>query len=400
MLSWGHPGRVADHLRRGTLDLSGVSFFCLDEADEMLNMGFLEDVEWILDHAPKDRQVALFSATMPPAIRRIAAKHLDKPADIRVERKTRTVEGVEQSSLRVSRFNKTEALERILGAVEHEAILVFVETQRAADGLAGHLQDRGFGAACIHGGMNQSERTAVVERLRSRALRVLVATDVAARGLDVDHIGLVVNYDLPRDPEVYVHRVGRTARAGRTGHAVSFWEPRQQHRLRAIERFNGQRMNQVRPPSVEDVLARKRERAVAALAEMPPEALTEFAAWAGEIAEQLGIRSDPTRGLRTASRVGGRPLACRTAAGAAAAPRTQRAGRARSPWRAQGRLPRTRRSPPRGRTHLRRDRAPGWPTERRAPRGDRGDDRRGVRLAVLGDWPHQHSGPRDLRRGR
>ena len=284
----GTPGRVADHLRRGTLDLSGVHFFCLDEADEMLNMGFLDDVEWILDHAPATRQIALFSATMPPPIRRVAKKHLDDPVDVRVAHETKTVENIEQASLRVSRHNKNEALERILGVEDHEAVLIFVGTQRAAAGLAEYLQSRGFGAECIHGGMNQSQRDTVVKRLRGRRIQILVATDVAARGLDVDHIGLVINYDLPRDPEVYVHRVGRTARAGRSGHAISLWQPREQRLLRSIERFSGQPMASMRIPAVEELLARQRVRTVEKLQGFDEEELGDFAEWAGEIAGATG----------------------------------------------------------------------------------------------------------------
>jgi ATP-dependent RNA helicase DeaD len=285
----GTPGRVADHLRRGTLDLTGVHFFCLDEADEMLNMGFLDDVEWILEHAPETRQIALFSATLPPPIRRVAKKHLHDPADVRIERKTRTVEQTEQASLRLPRHGRAEALERLLGVEEHDAVLVFVGTQRAAAELAEHLQSRGVGAECIHGGMNQVQRDTVVKRLREKRIQVVVATDVAARGLDVDHIGLVVNYDLPRDPEVYVHRIGRTGRAGRAGRAISFWNPRQLGLMRSIERFSGQRMQPMQLPGVEELRARRRERMVEKLTVIAAEEPDAFVAWAQEIAETEGL---------------------------------------------------------------------------------------------------------------
>ena len=285
----GTPGRVSDHLRRGTLSLAGVHFFCLDEADEMLNMGFLDDVEWILEHAPAERQIALFSATMPGPIRRVAKRHLKDPVDVRIAQQTKTVERIEQSSIRVTRHNKSDALERVLGVEDHEAVLIFVSTQRAAAGLAEHLQARGFGADCIHGGMNQAQRDAVVKRLRGRRIQIVVGTDVAARGLDIDHIGLVINYDLPRDPEVYVHRVGRTARAGRTGRAVSFWQPREQGLLRSIERFCGQPMQAMRVPGVEELLTRQRTRMAAKLLECAAEDSEEFLEWAREIGTSAGL---------------------------------------------------------------------------------------------------------------
>ncbi|MDA1196258.1 MAG: DEAD/DEAH box helicase, partial [Planctomycetota bacterium] len=285
----GTPGRVSDHLRRGTLDLAGVHFFGLDEADEMLNMGFLEDVEWILDHAPAERQIALFSATMPAPIRRVAQKHLRDPADVRIEEQTRTVEATEQASLRVAPRGKDEALERLLGVEDHEAVLVFVGTQRAAAALAEHLQSRGFGADCIHGGMNQSQRDGVVSRLRARRIQVVVATDVAARGLDIDHISLVINHDLPRDPEVYVHRIGRTGRAGRSGRAITLWSPREQGMLRSIERFAGQPMTPMRLPGIEELLARQRGRLIAKLGELGAEDPDDFGTWTDEIAATLGF---------------------------------------------------------------------------------------------------------------
>ena len=285
----GTPGRVRDHLSRGTLDLSGVHFFCLDEADEMLNMGFLEDVEWILEHAPESRQIALFSATMPGPIRRVAKRFLVEPADVRIARETRTVAKIDQLSLRVARHAKKEALERILGVEEHEAVLIFAGTQRMVEEVAEYLQSRGIAAEGIHGGMSQQQRDAVVRRLRGRRIQVVVGTDVAARGLDVDHIGLVINYDLPRDPEVYVHRVGRTGRAGREGRSISLWSPREQRMLRTIERFSGQPMTPMAIPGVEDLLARRRARTVEQLQAIAQDDLGAFLAWADEIGEQLEL---------------------------------------------------------------------------------------------------------------
>ena len=316
----GTPGRVSDHLRRGTLDLAGVHFFCLDEADEMLNMGFLEDVEWILDHAADTRQIALFSATMPGPIRRVAEKHLHNPVDVSIKHKTKTVAKIDQSSIRVSRHDKAEALERLLGVEEYEAVLVFVGTQRGAAALAEHLQSRGFGCDCIHGGMNQSQRDAVVKRLRGRRIQVLVATDVAARGLDIEHIGLVVNYDLPRDPEIYVHRVGRTGRAGREGRAVSLWQPREQRQMRTIERFSGQPIPPMRVPGVEELLARRRKRMVEKLRSLAAEDEQTFLSWAREIVDEEKIK--PKRLAAAALRLawGEGPLSAPAGAGADAGP--------------------------------------------------------------------------------
>jgi len=256
----GTPGRVRDHLKRRTLSLEKVRFFGLDEADEMLNMGFIEDVEWILEQAPAERQIALFSATMPAPIRRIASRHLKDPVDMKIVQRTLTVSNIEQFSIRVGRNEKNEALERVLEAEEYEAVLIFAGTQRMTAELAEHLQGHGYQAECIHGGMNQPQREAVVGRLKKRRTSIVVATDVAARGLDVDHIGLVVNYDLPRDQEVYVHRVGRTGRAGRKGRAISFWYPRDRNMLRSIERFSGQQMEPMRIPGRSELTDRRREK--------------------------------------------------------------------------------------------------------------------------------------------
>jgi len=256
----GTPGRVRDHLQRGTLSLSAVRFFGLDEADEMLKMGFIEDVEWILEHAPAERQIALFSATLPAPIRRIAKRHLKDAVDMKIAHRTLTLPGTEQFAMRVGRHEKQEALERVLEAEEYEAVLIFAGTQLATAGLAEHLQGRGHQAECIHGGMNQPQREAVVARLKARKTQIVVATDVAARGLDVDHIGLVINYDLPRDQEIYVHRIGRTGRAGRTGRSISFWQPRDRAMLRAIERFAGAKMKPMKIPGRAEVVDRRRER--------------------------------------------------------------------------------------------------------------------------------------------
>jgi len=256
----GTPGRVKDHLTRKTLSLSDVQFFGLDEADEMLKMGFIEDVEWILEHAPKERQIALFSATMPGPIKRVASRYLNDPVDMKVTHRMLAVPSIEQYSIRVGRHEKNEALERVLEAEDYEAVLIFAGTQRMTAEVSENLQAHGYQAECIHGGMNQVQREAVVKRLKGRRTSIVVATDVAARGLDVDHISLVINYDLPRDQEVYVHRIGRTGRAGRKGRSISFWYARERGMLRAIERYSGSKIEGMRIPGRSELVDRRREK--------------------------------------------------------------------------------------------------------------------------------------------
>ncbi len=255
----GTPGRVKDHLQRGTLDLSQVRFFGLDEADEMLNMGFIEDVEWILEQAPAERQVALFSATLPPRIRAIADRYLRDPADVSIARRTLAVPSITQLAVRVTR-DKQDVLERLLETEDYEAVLVFARTQKGCGELAERLQAHGHRAESVHGGMSQVQREQVVRRLRDRLVQIVVATDVAARGLDVEHIDLVINYDIPQDEEVYVHRIGRTGRAGRAGRAITFYHPRERRLLHSIERVAGQRMEPLRVPGPAELLERRREK--------------------------------------------------------------------------------------------------------------------------------------------
>lgn len=245
----GTPGRVIDHLERHTLRLDDVRFLVLDEADEMLRMGFAEDVDKIFAAAPVERQVALFSATMPPAIRAVAANHLRSPVEIAVTRQSSTVTSVRQTYAVVPYRHKTGALARVLAVSDADAAIVFVRTRGAAEEVGSALVERGISAAYISGDVAQAEREKIVERLRSGALNVLVATDVAARGLDVDRIGLVVNFDVPTEPEGYVHRIGRTGRAGRTGEALTFVTPNEQGRLRSIERITRQKLQEVAIPS-------------------------------------------------------------------------------------------------------------------------------------------------------
>ena len=249
----GTPGRIMDHLEKGTLDLSELRFLVLDEADEMLKMGFAEDVETILAETPDDKHVALFSATMPPQIRRIAKKYLTDAEEITVKNKTTTSANTTQRYLTVAHQQKIDALTRILEVENFEGMIIFVRTKQATEVLAERLRARGFSAAAINGDIAQAQRERTVNQLRDGRLDILVATDVAARGLDVERISHVLNYDIPTDTESYVHRIGRTGRAGRSGDAISFVTPRERHLLKAIERATRQPLTQMPLPTVEDV---------------------------------------------------------------------------------------------------------------------------------------------------
>jgi ATP-dependent RNA helicase DeaD len=256
----GTPGRIMDHLEKRTLDLSELKYLVLDEADEMLKMGFAEDVETILADTPKTKQVALFSATMPAQIRRISAQYLNDPEEITVKTKTTTSANITQRYLIVSYPQKVDALTRILEVENFEGMIVFTRTKNETETLAEKLRARGYTAAAISGDVAQAQRERTVNQLKSGKLDILVATDVAARGLDVDRISHVVNYDLPIDTESYVHRVGRTGRAGRTGAAISFVTPRERRMLTSIERATRQPLTEMKLPSVEDVNATRLTR--------------------------------------------------------------------------------------------------------------------------------------------
>ncbi len=249
----GTPGRIMDHLEKGTLDLSQLRFLVLDEADEMLKMGFQEDVETILADTPESKHVALFSATMPAQIRRISKKYLTDAAEITVKSKTTTLATTTQRYLEVAHQQKLDALTRILEVENFEGMILFVRTKQATEQLAERLRARGFSAAAINGDVVQAQRERTINQLREAKLDILVATDVAARGLDVERISHVVNYDIPTDTESYVHRIGRTGRAGRAGDAISFITPRERHLLRAIEKATRQPVTPMRLPTVEDV---------------------------------------------------------------------------------------------------------------------------------------------------
>jgi ATP-dependent RNA helicase DeaD len=251
----GTPGRVIDHLDRGSLTFEGLRFVVLDEADEMLAMGFIDAMDTILGKAPAERQVALFSATMAAPIRRIANRHLRAPREITIRGRTTTAANINQRYWLVSGLHKLDALTRILEVMSFDAMLVFARTKLATTELAERLEARGFAAAALNGDMQQSERERTVVQLKSGQIDILVATDVAARGLDVERISHVVNYDVPYDAESYIHRIGRTGRAGRSGEAILFIAPRERNMLRLIERATRQPIQPMDLPSIADVNA-------------------------------------------------------------------------------------------------------------------------------------------------
>ncbi len=256
----GTPGRIMDHLRRKSLLLNNLKAVVLDEADDMLRMGFIEDVEWILEHTPSTRQVALFSATMPAPIRKIAERHLRNPLEIQIQTKTTTVSTISQYYWEVTSAHKLDALTRILEGEDFDAMIIFVRTKTATAELAERLEARGYACGALNGDMAQTQREKTIERLKKGDLDIVVATDVAARGLDVERISHVFNYDIPHDTEAYVHRIGRTGRAGRTGTAILFVSPREKRLLRAIEQATRQPIALLRPPTHADIADRRQER--------------------------------------------------------------------------------------------------------------------------------------------
>jgi len=253
----GTPGRIMDHMRKGSLKIDQLRALVLDEADEMLRMGFIDDVEWILQQAPKQRQMALFSATMPPEVQRIAGRHLHDPQVVTIATRTATAENIRQRYWLVNNRQKLDALTRILEVEPFEAILMFVRTKIATTELAERLEARGYAAAALNGDMVQKQREQVVRRFKEGSLDIVVATDVAARGLDVDRISHVVNYDIPYDIEAYIHRIGRTGRAGRSGDAILFVAPREQRMLAAIEKATRQKIEELQLPTATQVNSKR-----------------------------------------------------------------------------------------------------------------------------------------------
>ena len=256
----GTPGRLMDHLRRKSLKLSSLSFCVLDEADEMLNMGFLEDIEWILEHLPEPTQMALFSATMPAQIRKVANRFLTDPVHVKIEAVKKAKANIEQFAWKVSGINKITALERIAETLDYDAMIIFVRTRNDTVEVAEKLERAGYPALALNGDMNQAQRERTVEQIKSGKSSILVATDVVARGLDIPRISTVINYDLPGDNEAYVHRIGRTGRAGREGIAISFVRPREMYSLRHYERLTSGVIKPYELPSIQEIGKARIER--------------------------------------------------------------------------------------------------------------------------------------------
>ena len=256
----GTPGRVMDHMRRGNLKLDGLRALVLDEADEMLRMGFIDDVNWVLEHTPEDRQIALFSATMPREIQRVAEDHLNDPAQIKIKSQTATATTIRQLYWRVSGYHKLDALTRILEMQSFDAMIIFVRTKSATEELAEKLSARGYAAEALNGDLSQQQRERTIARLKNGKTDILVATDVVARGLDVERISHVLNYDIPYDTESYIHRIGRTGRAGREGEAILFVSPREQRMLRSIEKATRQPIERMQLPSTNDINEQRLQR--------------------------------------------------------------------------------------------------------------------------------------------
>ncbi|HEY3850479.1 MAG TPA: DEAD/DEAH box helicase [Steroidobacteraceae bacterium] len=333
----GTPGRISDHLERGTLKLASVKLLVLDEADEMLRMGFLEAVEAILVKTPPNRQAALFSATLPAPIRRIAQKHLRSPVEVTIQSKTGTAANVRQRYWLVSGTHKLDALTRILETESFEGMLVFTRTKQATVELAEKLEARGFSAAPLNGDIPQAQRERTIARLKAGDVDIVVATDVAARGLDVDRVGHVVNYDAPYGPESYVHRVGRTGRAGRKGEAILFIAPRERNLLQGIERATRQRIEPMNLPTADAVNARRIAKFKARIVEAAAldeskryrpileqlEAETDLAPI--DIAAALASLAQTTPLLLAGAAEGPRPEVLRPASRADAAPRRDHA---------------------------------------------------------------------------
>jgi ATP-dependent RNA helicase DeaD len=285
----GTPGRVMDHMRQGTLDLSGLRSLVLDEADEMLRMGFIDDVKWVLEQLPAERQVVLFSATMPPEIRRISQNHLRNPAEVTIRQKAADGRRIRQRYLVVNGPQKLEALERVLEAEGSEGVIIFARTKAITLTVAESLEQHGYDVAVLNGDVPQTQRERTIERLRDGRVNVLVATDVAARGLDVDRIGLVINYDIPFDGEAYVHRIGRTGRAGRSGEAILFLTPRERRFLGGLERAVNQPIEPMEVPGNASInqhrLDRLRQKLTTALQQ--PACNPEERALLGEILQRV-----------------------------------------------------------------------------------------------------------------
>ncbi|HBF06635.1 MAG: ATP-dependent RNA helicase [Gammaproteobacteria bacterium] len=290
----GTPGRVMDHLRRNTLNLDHLKAVVLDEADEMLRMGFIDDVTWILDQTPDNTQVALFSATMPRQIRAVAEQYLKSPKEVRIQPKESTKANIEQSYWTVNHLHKLDALTRILETEETDGIIMFVRTKNQTVELADKLNARGYSAAAINGDMVQKSREHTIEQLKRGSINILVATDVAARGIDVERISHVMNFDIPYDAETYVHRIGRTGRAGRSGKAILFISPRERHLLRTIERTTKTPITPLTMPTREDVNNKRQAEFTEAVSQLlDSQKLEQFETLIQSMQAEMG--TDPAR---------------------------------------------------------------------------------------------------------
>ena len=289
----GTPGRVMDHMRRKTLSLDGLNALVLDEADEMLRMGFIDDVKWVLEQSPPERQIALFSATMPKEVKRVADQHLQNPVHIKIASKTATATNISQRYWIVRGVHKLDAITRILESEDSEGVIVFVRTKNATVELAYKLSARGFRSEALNGDIPQANREKIIDRLRKAKLDILIATDVVARGLDVERISHVINYDVPHDTESYIHRIGRTGRAGRSGKAILFVAPREKRMLFAIERATKQPIEPMDLPSIADInrsrVGRFKEKI---LATMKSENLDFFSQMVAELQKDHEVSSE------------------------------------------------------------------------------------------------------------
>jgi ATP-dependent RNA helicase DeaD len=289
----GTPGRVMDHMRRRTLKLAGLRMIILDEADEMLNMGFREDIDTILREVPQERQTILFSATMPKEIMELTGKYLKEPTHVKISHKELTVPSIEQYYLMVSNSTKSEILSRIIDTNNIKLALVFCNTKKRVDELASDLQSRGYAAEALHGDMKQDQRDKVMAKFRNGSFDILIATDVAARGIDVDDVEAVFNYDLPNDDEYYVHRIGRTGRAGRAGKAYTFIVGREINKLKDIQRFTKAVINRMSPPSIMDVEETRMSKILNTARKYVFEAdLSKYAVYVERIVEEINSASE------------------------------------------------------------------------------------------------------------
>ncbi len=290
----GTPGRVMDHMRRGSLEFSSLRTVVLDEADEMLRMGFVEDVEWILDQIEHEHQTALFSATMPEQIKRIAARFLHDPEEVFIVPTLNKVDLISQHYLQLPQREKLDILTRFLEVKQSQATLIFVRTRNASTELAEKLQARGYSAAALNGDLNQSAREKVISRIKKADLDIIVATDVAARGIDVERVNLVVNYDIPYDVESYIHRIGRTGRAGRKGEALLFVTPRERRLYKLIQSAMGDSLKSIEPPSREELIRKRDEKMHADVVRVLryPKKLNAYRKLLDEITQQEEIGAD------------------------------------------------------------------------------------------------------------